>query len=259
MLDFEQIKSQYPEPLQGYERAILREYLQYKILQGLFESTFARQISFLGGTALRIVYGNQRFSEDIDLDQFGLGWKDFEDLIKNTVNLLSLEGFNVEVSKVAKTAFHCVIKFPKILFEHGISPLQEEKIRIQIDTAAQGYDYQPEAQILNKFDVFTQIRVTPLPTLLSQKIYTAVNRKRAKGRDFYDITFLLAQTRPDYDFLDLKIGITSPDHLRMWMLSHIEALDFDALGEDVSPFLINPREVKRVEMFRAFWQQADLA
>lgn len=258
MLDFDQIKSQYPAPLQGYERAIIREYLQYKILQGLFESNFASRISFLGGTALRIIYGNQRFSEDIDLDHFGLGWNDFEDLIKNAVNLLSLEGYNVEVSQIAKSAFHCVIKFPKILFDHGISPLQEEKIRIQIDTAAQGYDYQPESQLLNKFDIFTQIRVTPLRTLLSQKIYTAVNRKRAKGRDFYDITFLLAQTGPDYDFLNLKLGITSPDHLRTWMLSHIETFDFDSLAEDVAPFLINPREVQRVKMFQDFWEQVGL-
>lgn len=72
MLDLEQIKDQYPAALQGYERAILREYLQYKILQAVFESKHASQISFMGGTALRILHGNNRFSEDIDLDNLGL-------------------------------------------------------------------------------------------------------------------------------------------------------------------------------------------
>ena len=193
MLDFQQIKMQYPPALQHFERGILREYLQYKILQGIFESKMASRVSFMGGTALRILYGNNRFSEDIDLDNFGLSWAEFEALVENVKRFLSLEGFEVELKQVEKAAFHCNIRFPHILFEQGISPLEQEKILIQVDTWAQGYDYQPEVRILNKFDVFTEIRATPLPILLSQKIYAAVNRKRPKGRDFYDITFLLAQ------------------------------------------------------------------
>ena len=70
MLDFEQIQEQYPENLQRFERAILREYLQYKVLQAIFESNYASNLAFLSGTALRIVHGNNRFSEEIDLDNF---------------------------------------------------------------------------------------------------------------------------------------------------------------------------------------------
>ena len=72
MLDFEQIKKQYSPQLQGFQRAILREYLQYKILQAVFESKQASRLSFLGGTALRIIHRNTRFSEDNGLDNFGL-------------------------------------------------------------------------------------------------------------------------------------------------------------------------------------------
>jgi len=258
MLDFQQIKAQYPEQLQGFERALLREYLQYKILQGLFESKLASMVSFLGGTALRIIYGNNRFSEDIDLDHFDLQWDEFEALVGYAVRLLELEGFMVEASQVEKGAFHCTIKVPEILFEQGISPLQEEKVCIRVDTAAQGYDYQPEIKILNKFDVFTQIRVTPVSLLLSQKIFAAVNRKRAKGRDFYDITFLLAQTTPDYDFLNLKMEIDSPEKLRQWVLGIIEDYDFDALAEDVGHFLLRQNEQQRVILFKSFWEQVNL-
>lgn len=80
MLDLQQIKKEYSETLQGYDRAIVREYLQVKILQGIFESKQASNLSFLGGTALRIVHGNSRFSEDIDLDNFGLSWQAFGEL-----------------------------------------------------------------------------------------------------------------------------------------------------------------------------------
>jgi predicted nucleotidyltransferase component of viral defense system len=258
MLDLQQIKQEYPKPLQGYDRAIVREYLQVKILQAIFESAQASKLSFLGGTALRIVHGNSRFSEDIDLDNFGLSWRAFGELVQKVKQFLELEGFLVETSMVARDAFHCDLRFPELLYDQGLSPHQQEKILIQLDTVAQGYPYSSEIRILNKFDVFTEIRLTPLSVLLSQKIYTAVNRKRPKGRDFYDITFLLSKTRPDYGFIHQKMGVSSPESLREELLLRIEVFDFDALAGDVAPFLIAKEEVKRVVKFREFWKQVDL-
>jgi predicted nucleotidyltransferase component of viral defense system len=258
MLDFEQVKKQYPPQLQGFERAILREYLQYKILQAIFESKQASQLSFLGGTALRIVHGNARFSEDIDLDNFGLSWQAFGDMIQKVRRFLELEGFEVELNQVSSEAFHCYLRFPDLLYAQGLSPHQQEKILIQVDTAAQGYAYEPQLMVLNKFDVFTQIRVTPLDVLLSQKIFTAVNRKRAKGRDFYDITFLFGRTKPDFAFLEQKMGIRTPGELRESLLHKIEGYDFEALARDVAPFLISQDQVRRVQLFREFWQQVPL-
>lgn len=258
MLDLGQIKEQYPEQLQGYERAIVREYLQYKILQAIFESNQASQLSFLGGTALRIIHGNNRFSEDIDLDNFGLSWQAFGDVIQKVKQLLVLEGFQVEISMVAKGAFHCNLKFPELLYKQGLSPYRQERILIQVDTIAQGYDYQPEIRILNKFDVFTEVRVTPLNLLLSQKIFTAVNRKRPKGRDFYDITFLFSRTKPDFGYLEQMMGIDSPERLRQEFLLKIEGYDFEALAVDVAPFLISKDQVKRVIRFREFLRQVEM-
>jgi predicted nucleotidyltransferase component of viral defense system len=258
MLDLQQIKQEYPEPLRGYERAIVREYLQVKILQAIFESAQASKLSFLGGTALRIVHGNSRFSEDIDLDNFGLSWQAFGELIQKVKLFLELEGFLVETRMVAKDAYHCDLRFPQLLYEQGLSPHRHEKLFIQLDTVAQGYTYTPEVKILNKFDVFTQVRVTPLNVLLSQKIYTAVNRKRPRGRDFYDITFLLSKTRPDFGFIHQMMGIASPEGLREGFLLRIESFDFDALAGDVAPFLIAKDQVKRVVKFREFWKEVQL-
>lgn len=258
MLEFDQIKNQYPQNLQRFERSILREYLQYKILQAIFDSKHASKLSFLGGTALRIVYGNTRFSEDIDLDNFGLSWKAFEEVISKVRRFLSLEGFEVEVKNVRKGAYRCYLRFPELLYDQGLSPLPEEKILIQIDTTAQGYNYQPEILLLNKFDVFTEIRVTPLDVLLSQKIFTAVNRNRPKGRDFYDITFLASRTKPNYGFLQQKIGIDKDQPLREEVKSRIANFDFKALADDVAPFLINQNEIKRVEKFPEFWEQVKI-
>jgi predicted nucleotidyltransferase component of viral defense system len=258
MLDFQQIQSQYPDDLSVFRRALLREYLQYKILQAIFESKKAHKLAFLGGTALRIVYGNSRFSEDIDLDNFDLSWPEFEQVIQKVEHFLALEGFNVKMKSVAKGAYRCYMRFPDLLYQQGLSPHRQEKILIQVDTAAQGFDYQPEIKILNKFDVFTEIRVTPLDILLSQKIYTAVNRKRPKGRDFFDITFLFSRTKPDFGFLSQKMGIETPEELRKEILDKIEAYDFQKLADDVAPFLMKEEERKRVEKFKRFWEQVDM-
>ena len=119
MLDFQQIKKHYPDYLQGYERAIVREYLQCKILQAIFESNQGSKLSFLGGTALRIMHENQRFSQDIDLDNFNLSWQSFGEMIRKVEQFLELEGFQVEINVVAKDAFHCKVRFPELLYKQG--------------------------------------------------------------------------------------------------------------------------------------------
>lgn len=258
MLDFEQIKNQYPEHLRSFTRAILREYLQVKVLQAIFESKQAHQVTFIGGTALRILHDNQRFSEDIDLDHLGLSWDSFDEMVQRVARFLQLEGLMVEVRGVAKGAYHCYLRFPEMLYAQGLSPHLAHKLLIRLDSAAQGYDYQPEVRILNKFDTFTEVRIAPLALLLSHKLYSAVNRKRPKGRDFYDITFLLGRTKPDYGFLAQKLKVDSPDDLRKAILERIAAYDFEALARDVAPFLMDESQVKRVRLFRTFWEQVDI-
>jgi len=169
-----------------------------------------------------------------------------------------LAGFEVEVKNVAKGAYRCYMKFPALLYEQDLSPIQEEKILIQVNTTAQGYLYKPETTLLNKFDVFAEIRVTPLNILLSRKIYTAVNRKRPKGRDLYDISYLSSRTKPDMGFLNQKLGVETPKGLRKEISTRIAAYDFKDLANDVAPFLMNKDDIKRIDKFREFWELVKL-
>jgi hypothetical protein len=50
MLTLPEIEKNYPDNLKGYKHFILREYLQHKILQIVFDSKYASHLSFLGGT-----------------------------------------------------------------------------------------------------------------------------------------------------------------------------------------------------------------
>ena len=259
MLSIQQIEQQYPENLRPFKRSLLREYLQFKILEIIFASKLAPKLSFLGGTALRIVYGNTRFSEDLDFDNFGLSDNEFGALAQEVRSGLTAQGMAVEVDTVGKEAYRCRIRLPNILFANDLSLNEEEKILIQIDSLAHGFDYRPDKKILNKFDVFTEIFVTPPDILLAQKMWAAVNRKRAKGRDFFDIVFLLSFATPNFEYLRLKMNAGDPETLRTKLIEAVKYHNFKELAQDVQPFLFNSDDARRVERFMDFIAQANLS
>jgi len=107
MLSIEEIKKQYPNDIHKFERGLLREYLQYLILEIVFSSNVSTKLSFLGGTCLRIVHGSKRFSEDLDFDNKDLSLEEFTFLAKKIKRELQRQGFVVETSitKKAKKRF----------------------------------------------------------------------------------------------------------------------------------------------------------
>lgn len=250
MLKLQEIKTFFPETLHRFPRFMLREYLQYKILEIIFESSHANGLCFMGGTCLRIVHGNRRFSEDLDFDNTGLGEKSFLDIAELIPKQLEREGYSVELKPVMKGAWHCYIKFPGLLFEEGLSGYQEEKILIQLDTEPQDYDYKPEKHLLNRFDVFTTILTTPLPLLMAQKFFALVNRKRSKGRDFFDLVFLMSrQIKPDYEYLNAKLSVSKPAILKKRILEKCRQLDMNKMADDVRPFLFDPNDIRKIIHF----------
>jgi predicted nucleotidyltransferase component of viral defense system len=258
MLTIEQIEQAYEEKLRPFKRNILREYLQYKILDIIFSSEFSNKLIFMGGTALRIIYGNSRFSEDLDFDNLGMAEKEFEQLSLTIKKGLELEGYKIEMDNVFKGAYRCTIKLPEVLFQNKRSSIKEEKIMIQVDAAPQDFNYSPDRKIINKFDVFTEIPVTPPDILLSQKLSAVFNRKRLKGRDFYDILFLLQNFKTDYLYLEEKLGIADGLELKTRLLSKIKDSNLKDLSRDVEPFLFNPGDSRKIAMFEDYIRQTDL-
>jgi predicted nucleotidyltransferase component of viral defense system len=258
MISLHNIEQFYSENLRGFKRNILREYLQFKILEIIFNSRLAPKLSFIGGTALRIVHENTRFSEDVDFDNFNLDESDFIELTKEIVSGLQMEGYSVEIRNVLESAFRCYIRLPEILFDQNLSNVKSEKILIQVDTEPHGFPYTPDLVFLNKFDIFTQIAVTPPDILLAQKIFAILNRKRAKGRDFYDVIFLLQKSKPNYDYLKQKTGIADPQALKKVLLAHLKSLDLKHLARDVEPFLFQPSDSKKIVSFLEYIKQASL-
>lgn len=255
MLSLKEIQNYYPENLHAFKSFMLHEYLQYKILEIIFESKYADKLCFLGGTCLRIVHNNTRFSEDLDFDNFNLSKPDFEDVAKIIKKQLSRQGYEIEIKNVFAGAFHCYVKFPKLLFNEGVSGHKEEKILIQLDTEPQHFDYKPDRLILNKFDVFTSINTTPKDILLAQKFYALINRKRKKGRDFFDIIFLLKTTRPNFDYLNQKLKINNKIALKEKVFQEISKISLQEMSKDVQPFLFNSSDIKQIIFFKEYISQ----
>lgn len=249
MLLVDEIAQYYPQKLRPFKRFILREYVQCKILDIIYASEAGIYLSFIGGTALRLLYNNQRFSEDLDFDNLGL---DTQSLIKLTHLIqeqLTREGFTVTIKNTAHHAFRCRIRMPELLYQNKLSPLKSEQIMIQFDTEPQYFEHQPVEKFLNQFDVMQTIHSSSLDILYSQKLFTAFNRQRLKGRDFFDILFLANKTAPNYKYLNLKLGIDNQRQLYEYLVTQSKTLDFEALAQDVKPFLINASDVKKVQLF----------
>ncbi len=256
MLNFQDILAAYPPNLQNRRQFLLREYLQCKILQLLYnQKEYAARLIFLGGTCLRLVHKNSRFSEDLDFDNRGMSEQDYEILTQNIKTGLEQEGYTVEISNVFHAAYRCRVRFPALLYQTGLSGHVEEKILIQLDCQPQGIEYQPQTYLLQQFDVFTSLLVTPPDLLLSQKISALLNRKRSKGRDFYDVVFLFGKTQPNYGYLEQKEGIPDAQKLKERLLGMCKTTDLSKMADDVEPFLFNQTDVKRVELFETFIRQ----
>jgi predicted nucleotidyltransferase component of viral defense system len=211
----------------------------------------------MGGTCIRIVHGNDRFSEDIDLDNFGLSPDDFGELMKIVKLELEREGVNIEIRNTFQAVYHCYIKFPRILFDNKLSPLKDEKILIQIDSFRLKKKPETVLKVISKFDVFAEIKVYPIEIALAQKICALIERRRFKGRDIYDMVYLYARTQPDWQYLKQHLKIENQKDLKEKLLSLFSKKDLLNLAKDVEPFLINTKKVIQVEKFNE-WIETNL-
>ncbi|PHI21305.1 hypothetical protein CEQ90_02585 [Lewinellaceae bacterium SD302] len=259
MIEMSEILKEYPEQLHDRQSFLLREFLQYEILRLIFNSKHGSAYTFLGGTCLRIVHGTDRFSEDLDFDNVGLSKAEFEETGEAVRKGLELLGYRTTIKFSHKDAFHCKVTFPGILYDYSLSGHKEARIFIKLDTEKQHYEYERSLVRLQKFGVSADIFATPEALLASQKIAAIMGRKRPKGRDFYDLAWLLKRTTPDYGYLKQRFEVTTPEELRKLINERIAPFDFDQLTKDVAPFLFNQESLKMVKEFPEFWQEVTLS
>ena len=251
MLTFEQLKKEYSVNELAFPRNILVEYLQHELLDSIYKQKKSSHLVFIGGTAIRIVYNGNRFSEDLDFDNYGLSFSDFTKIIQEVIRDMELKGFVIESRFVEKGAYHCYIKFPKILLDNNLSSLESEKILVRIDTVKRKKIFSPEVFTLNKFNVYRNILVNPIDIILSQKLMTIIGRPRKKGRDFYDVSYLYGKTEPNFSYISKNYSLQKSELFKK-IFNICRNLDFKTLSKDVEPFLIQQNQIKRIKDFNSF-------
>jgi len=264
MLDRHQCRS-----IGGYVRA-LREILQEIALLGLWRGKFFEKAAFYGGTALRILYGMDRFSEDLDFSLLQ-PIPDFD--LSRYVGALEREirsfGFEVSVERRKKktespvqsaflkadTLKHLLVIETAEEIARQIPRGQVMKIKVEVDT-----DPPPGFDTENKFllhPIPFSVRAFVLPDLFAGKMHAVLCRQwksRGKGRDWYDLVWYAAY-HPQLHLKHLEKRMFQSGHLKegehltqekfLALISRaIEKLNVGQVRREVEPFVKNPETLE---------------
>ena len=239
-----------PDPGQGLNR--LREYLQILVLRSLHECEAFRPLAFVGGTALRLLHGLPRFSEDLDfslVSSDGYAGKDWMAKVKRD---LAFAGLDPLVTWNDRKVVHVGwIRLAGIMREARLSARSEEKlaIKVEIDTRPPA-GARCERRIVSRHLTFL-LQYYDLPSLLAGKLHAVLTREYAKGRDWYDLVWYLSQRPPLMPnvallqhALDQTRGAGSVDagSWRTLVRVRMDSLDMKAIADDVRPFLEHPQD-----------------
>ena len=259
MMQLELIKNFFPQGIRenaSFQKYMLKEYIQLLILDFLSTTPFIKKIVFIGGTNLRLVKGIDRFSEDLDFDCKDFSKEEFMEMTDAVINFLKRDGQRVEIRDNENrklTAFRRNIYFPELLFELGLSGHKEERFLIKVESEDQQISYKPILTNIKGCGLYFPFPVPPDGVLCSMKISAMLSRM--KGRDFYDVMFLLAQTQPDYSFLVEKLNIRNPDELKIAVLETLKTVDLNIKKRDFEHLLFNKRNSERILSVGEFMQE----
>ena len=254
MIELSTILGFYPPQITNnvaFHKHILKEYVELLSLEFLSRSPYVPQLAFIGGTNLRLVYGIDRFSEDLDFDCKDFNESQFIEMTDTLIDYLRMNGLQAEPRDKANeklTAFRRNIFFPGLLFELDLSGHRDERFLMKVEAQDQGY--QPEMAMVNRCGFFFALPVPSLSVMLSMKLSALLTQ--AKGRDFYDTIFLWQRTDPDYGFLKLRCGIGHPDELRQALDSLLSRIDLNSKRRDFEHILFNASRSEQVLYFEAF-------
>lgn len=189
---------------------VLKEILHYEILTSLSNSDISNEIVFQGGTALRLCYGSNRYSEDLNFVLRDKNLKFDSNLLKEFeiifANLVKIK-YNLETELIyPKNEESLVQKWTAKIF----IPFQNRKSKINIEICKlPSYDNSIK-ELHNYYDKFNDIkillRVENLTEILADKIVAFGAREYMKFRDLWDIKWLYDyNVKLDIDLINKKI------------------------------------------------------
>ena len=258
----EMLKKYSAETIDEKKNAI-KEIIQEIVLCGLSRAKFFDKAAFFGGTALRIFYGLDRFSEDLD---FSLKKPDKDFDLSSYFPILEKEvrafGLNLKVEEKQKTADsdvksaflkgntkeHLLLFYANEDFSSGINRDEVLRIKFEVDTnppSGAGYEYKyslkPAPYEATLYD---------LPSLFAGKVHAVLCRgwkNRIKGRDLYDYVFYL-QRGAALNMENLKQKLIQSEawkkddaltleEVKKMLCERFDGIDFEKAKDDVKEFI----------------------
>ena len=240
----------------------LREIMQEVALAGLSRTNFFEKAAFYGGTALRIFYGLDRFSDDLDFSllkadpDFSL--EPYFDAIVAEFESVGMKVSIREKNKKEKTNIDSAflksetewkeLVLEDIVKQAGIKPTNRGmKIKIEVDR-------QPPPGFATEMKLLTRpfsfyVNCFDRPSLFAGKMHALLFRKwinRVKGRDWYDLEWYIKKGIPldmhhfmlrAKDTGDWEGGELVPDDVMGLLHDKIKAVDLENVKADVIPFI----------------------
>ena len=243
----------------------LKEIIQEIILAGLSRGGFFNEAAFYGGTALRIFYNLDRFSEDLDFALI-VPNKNFD--LNKYFNYIERElkayGLNLEINykekKIDSNITSAFVKGDTLELILKLFPNEENhvynhilkniKIKFNVDiNPPSGASYEDKYKLLPSPH---QVKLYDKESLFAGKIHAILCRnwsKRTKGRDLYDYVFFIANNisinieliknkliASNYIDIDSKFDI---DVLKELLIKKFKEIDYKEAKEDIMPFVKN--------------------
>lgn len=256
MIHLEQIKSYFPAYMQAnstMQKHMLKEYLQLMILDYLTTTRYIRKLAFIGGTYLRLKFGIDRFSEDLDFDCKDLPREEFMKLTDDVLLFLQRSGFNTEIRKDENPklkAFRRNFYFPELLFSLGLSGYKNERFLLKIESEDQQIEYNKELAYIKGCGFFFSFPAPTDEVICAMKISALLSRQ--KGRDFYDVMFLLQLTQPDFNFLKAKCSISNINELKERLQIVIGQINLQQKSKDFQHLVFQQENTNKILLFEEF-------
>ena len=241
----------------------LKEIVQEIALLGLFRGNFYTKAAFYGGTALRIFYGLDRFSEDLDFSLYEPDSNfDLNRYLKFIETELGAYGFEMKAEQKKKandseimSAFikgNTVTNMLKITPDKfnrlPINRNEQLKIKLEVDINPPKYGEYEVKYLLNPIPF--SVKLFSESSLFAGKLHALLCRAwktRVKGRDLYDYVWYLSKSAP-LNLKHLEARMQQSGHLKeninltkellsSMLQERFSEIDYSQAKQDVIPFI----------------------
>ena len=204
----------------------LKEYLQYPVLDFIYNNPGYKNFIFTGGSCLRVCFGAPRLSEDLDFDLKQGDYKKFKiSRLEKDLKGYFQEKFLINIATRRQGNIRIYLKFP-VLKELGLADKNEsDLLYVKVEPNRSVFTGpKTELQPISGFGFNFIVQRYDPAFLMAGKLNAILTRQwfkggeneiNIKGRDFYDLYWYLEnKIKPDYKNLKKLVNLADEIQLK---------------------------------------------